>query len=262
MALELIDTHCHLDIEPLSGNVEAVLKRAREAGVAQCVSIGTSVSASYANVALARRHPEVVAAVGIHPNDAETATEESLGAINALAEDPRVVAIGEIGLDFYRKQAPPEKQASALRAFLAIAKAHDLPVLIHCRDAYEPLLKVLKGEKSTRLRGLIHCASGPETFIQGALALGFYISFAGNITFPNAQALRALLSLVPDDRLLIETDAPFLAPQPVRGRKNEPAYVAHTAAHIARLRGMDLGAFGRLTSRNARTLFGLKQVVG
>lgn len=255
--MELVDTHCHLDIEPLASSVEAVLKRARQAGVAQCVSIGTSVEASRANVALANRHPEVFAAVGVHPNDAETVTEESLEAIKALAEDPRVVAIGEIGLDYYRQEASPQKQDSALRAFLAIARQRDLPVLIHCREAYEPLLAVLKEEGGRSLRGLIHCASGPREFIRGALALDFYISFAGNVTFPNAQALRELVALVPDERLLVETDAPFLAPQPVRGKKNEPAFVAHTAGHVARLRNTDMETLAAMTTQNARRLFRL-----
>ena len=256
MTVELVDTHCHLDLEPLASSVDAVLQRARAAGVRRCVSIGTSVQASRANVALARRHPGVVAAVGVHPNDADGVTDEALAAIDALAADGRVVAIGEIGLDYYRQDAAPANQARALRGFLAIARQHDLPVLIHCRNAYDALLAVLAEHRSSSMRGVMHCASGPPDFIRGALAMGFHISFAGNVTFPNAHALRQLVPLVPDDRLLIETDAPFLAPQPVRGQKNEPAYVAHTAAYLARLRGVTVEVLGAMTSRNADELFG------
>jgi TatD DNase family protein len=160
-------------------------------------------------------------------------------------------------LDYYRQDATPANQDTAFRAFLDIAKRHDLPVLIHCRNAYEELLRVLGDARHGRLRGVMHCASGPPEFIRGALALGFHISFAGNITFPNAQALRELVPLVPDERLLIETDAPFLAPQPVRGMKNEPAFVAHTAAHLAQLRGISVEELGAITTRNAQALLGL-----
>ena len=254
--LELIDTHCHLDYEPLAAGVEAVLARARAVGVRRCVSIGTTVEASRANVALAHRYPMIHAAVGVHPHDAQTVTDQTLTQIDALADDPRVVAIGEVGLDHYREHASRDHQLSAFRQFMAIARRKDLPLLIHCRDAYEPLLEVLRRDGGGVARGVIHCASGPPDFIRGALELGFFISFAGNVTFPNAHALRALVPLVPDERLLLETDAPFLAPQPVRGQPNEPAYVAHTAACVAGLRSTTVEALGALTSGNARRLFG------
>lgn len=258
-SVELVDTHCHLDLEPLSASIDAVLARAQAAGVRYCVSIGTSVEASRANIDIARRHPMVRAAVGVHPNAADTVTVESVAAIDELAGDPAVVAIGEIGLDAYRQTASLANQDRALRGFLAIAKRRNLPVLIHCREAYGALLQVLREECGGSLRGVIHCASGPASFIEGALSLGMHISFAGNSTFPKAQSLRELVPLVPDDRLLIETDAPFLAPQPVRGKPNEPAYVAHTAAALAQLRRTTLEALGAFTTRNARRLFGLPE---
>lgn len=258
---ELVDTHCHLDLEPLAASVEAVLARAQAAGVQHCLSIGTTVEASRANVELAKRYPIVRAAVGVHPHEADTVTDETLADIEALAADPVVAAIGEVGLDFYRRHASPANQERALRGFLTIATRRQLPVLIHCREAYERLLEVLRQEGGDLVRGVIHCASGPPAFIEEALTLGLHISFAGNVTFPNAHALRALVPLVPDDRLLIETDAPFLAPQPVRGKTNEPAYVAHTAVALAQLRGITVDALGALTSRNARRLFGLSGAV-
>ena len=252
-----MDTHCHLDLAPLSASVDAVLERARAAGVRWCVSIGTSVPASRANVELAARHPGMVrAAVGIHPNEADDATDEAIVEIDALAGRPGVVAIGEVGLDQYRRRAAPEAQARALRGFIAIARRRNLPLLIHCRDAYEPLLAILR-ESGGSLRGIIHCASGPAEFIRESLALGLHISFAGNVTFPSAGALRELVALVPDDRLLVETDSPFLAPQPVRGQTNEPGYVAHTAAFLATLRGTTPDALAAMTTRNACRLFGL-----
>ncbi len=255
--VDLVDTHCHLDLEPLSAQVEAVLARARAAGVRQCVSIGTTLEDSCANVALAQRHPSVFAAVGVHPHDADGVTDEMLRQIEVLAAERGVVAIGEVGLDLYRQHATREHQERALRGFVAIAQRRGLPLAIHCREAYEPLLQLLKAEGGGQVRGLMHCASGPPSFIEGALGMGFYISFAGNVTFPNAKALRELVRLVPDDRLLVETDAPFLAPQPVRGQTNEPAHVAHTAAYLAALRGVGVEGLAAQTSRNARGLFGL-----
>ena len=260
MPLQLIDTHCHLDHEPLASAVEAVLERARAAGVVQCVSIGTTLETSRANVALARRHPSAVrAAIGIHPHEADTVTDSLLDELAALACEPGVVAIGEVGLDYYRQHATPANQEHVFCYCIALAQRTNLPLLMHCRDAYEPLLALLRRDTQPPLRGIIHCASGPPEFIREALAMGLHISFAGNVTFPNAHALRALVPLVPDDRLLVETDAPWLAPQPVRGQPNEPAYVAHTAAHLAQLRGATIEAVGACTSRNARQLFGLPE---
>lgn len=250
----LVDTHCHLDCDPLAADVPAVLARARAAGVAACLTIGTDLASSHAAVALAQRHPGVRCAVGIHPNDAGGATEEVLRALEALAEDPVVAAIGEVGLDFYRQGAPADVQERVFRRCVALARRRGLPLAIHCRNAYDALLAVLR-EAPAPIRGVLHCVSGPAAFVQEALALGLHVSFAGNVTFPNAAALRALVPLVPEDRLLVETDAPFLAPQPVRGRTNEPAYVAHTAAALAALRGVSVDALGQATSRNARALF-------
>jgi len=262
MTLELIDTHCHLDLEPLSGALEAVLSRAHAAGVQHCLSIGTTVASSQATVALAHRYASVHAAVGIHPHEADSVTDEMLRTTERLAADPAVVAVGEVGLDYYRQHASPDNQVLAFRAFIHLAQRTNRPMLIHCRQAYDPLLILLRQEARLPLRGLIHCASGPPAFIQGALELGLHISFAGNVTFPNAHALRELVALVPDERLLLETDAPFLAPQPVRGQPNEPAYVAYTAARLAELRDTTVELLGALTSRNARRLFGFPESAG
>lgn len=257
MRVELVDTHCHLNYEPLTGSVDEVLARARAAGVRQVVSVGTTVETSRANIAIARERPHVCATVGIHPHEADTVTDAMLAELEVLGDEPGIVAIGEVGLDYYRQHATPEHQERLFCAAIALARRRGLPLIIHCRNAYEPLLALLRRETTPPVRGVIHCASGPSEFILGALALGLHVSFAGNVTFPNAQALRALVPLVPDDRLLLETDAPWLAPQPVRGQSNEPAHVAHTARVVAQLRSVPIEQLAALTTRNARALFGL-----
>lgn len=254
----LIDTHCHLDWSPLCEDVEGVLTRAREAGLSHAVTIGTDFITSRKNLELARNYDMLSAAVGIHPNESEGVTEDKLHAIEELSHDPNVVAIGEIGLDFYREYASAEAQHWVLSHSLEIARRRDLPVVIHCRDAYAELIEVLQHEPKSN-RGVIHCASGPPEFIEAALELGFYVSFAGNVTYPSAKELRALIPLVPDDRIMVETDAPFLAPQPKRGKKNEPAFVVHTAEFIAEARQMSLEDLARVTTQNACTLFGIGQ---
>jgi TatD DNase family protein len=255
--MELVDTHCHLDMAPLADQVPQVLERAAAAGVRTCVTIGTDVEASRRTVALARQHPMLRAAVGVHPHEADGVTDDTLAAIDDLASAPEVVAIGETGLDHYYKHSSLDAQQRVFEAFLGIARRTRLPILLHCRNAYEELLAVLRAQATSGWRGVIHGASGPPAFIEGCLALGLHISFSGTVTFPKADAVRQLVPLVPDDRLLLETDAPYLAPVPVRGRPNEPAHVAHTAAFVAQLRGVSPEALGELTSRNARTLFGL-----
>ncbi len=255
--VDLIDTHCHLDLDPLAGQVDDVLERARAAGVSQCVTIGTTVDASHASAALAQCSPMLFAAVGIHPHGAAAATDEAIAEIESLSHAPRVVAIGEVGLDGYSTRSPMAAQERALRAFVALAERRRLPLLLHCRDAYDELLAALASASRQPLHGVVHCASGPPAFITSALALGLHISFSGTVTFKNAHAVRALVPLVPDDRLLVETDAPYLAPEPVRGSTNEPAHVRHTAAFLAMLRGTTLEALAEQTSRNARRLLRL-----
>ncbi len=253
---EIIDTHCHLDWKPLCEDVHDVLNRAREVGVVHCITIGTDLETSVKNVAYAEAHEQVSAAVGVHPNEAENVSDDGVKAIVELSKHPQVVAIGEVGLDFYRDYASPEAQYKTLSTFIELAKQRNLPVIIHCRDAYAELIAVLQKE-AQGVQGVIHCASGPPSFIEAALELGFYVSFAGNVTYPSAKDLRELIALVPDDRLLVETDAPFLTPQPKRGQKNEPSFVAHTLEFIAQARQMSPDTLGQITTANARRLFKL-----
>jgi len=254
----LIDTHCHLDLEPLAALVPAVLERARAAGVSGCLSLGTSLESSRATVELARRHPMLRAGVGVHPELAETATDATLAELERLADESCVGAIGEVGLDDYREHAPMARQVEVLAAFAQIARRCRLPLAIHCRgtEAYGALLGLLRREGMAPWRGVLHCASGTPEFIRAVLELGLHVSFAGNVTFPSARALHQLVPLVPDDRLLVETDAPFLAPQPVRGQTNEPGHVAHTAAWLAAARGDTIERLAQITTDNARRLFG------
>lgn len=257
---DFVDTHCHLHIEPLAGQIESVLQRAEEAGVRQWVTVGTTLEDSRVALALAHRYPKLRVAVGVHPHEVASVSDATYSALEVLSNDPMVVAIGEVGLDCFRSRHDLKGQCQVLRRFISLAQNRHLPLILHCREAYEPLLECLKASAQSPVQGVIHCASGPPDFIQRALEWGLHISFAGNVTFPSASALRELVKLVPDERLLIETDAPFLAPQPVRGKTNEPAYVVHTASLLAGLRGTTIETLGELTSRNARRLFRLPEI--
>lgn len=252
----LIDTHCHLDHPPLDTITEEVLTRAKEAGVYQCLTVGVNEASSRAAVILGQRHPELRVAVGVHPHDADSVTDDILAEIERLSQEPKVVAIGEVGLDYYRQHSSAENQQRVFVKFIKMAHRMNLPLIIHCRNAYQELLELLQRHAARPQRGVIHCASGPVAFIEEALDLGMHISFAGNVTFSNAKDLQALIPQVPEERLLLETDAPFLTPEPKRGKTNEPAFLKHTAAFVARLRGVTEEAIAALTTRNACKLFG------
>lgn len=256
--MELIDTHCHLDLAPLSEDVNGAISRAKLAGIVQAITVGVSVESSRMNVQLANQHPMLFASVGIHPHEADTVRDEHIQEMTSLAADPRVVAIGEVGLDNYRVHSSQDNQKRIFKAFVDMAHQTNLPLIIHCREAYDELLDILSENKAySTYRGVLHCVSGPVEYLKEALALGFYASFAGNVTFPSAKDLQALIEHVPDDRLLVETDSPYLAPQVVRGKTNEPAYVAHTAEFIAQRRGQTTEKIAQLTTDNARRLFRL-----
>ncbi|MCI0341913.1 MAG: TatD family hydrolase [Planctomycetales bacterium] len=250
----LTDTHCHLFFRDFAADLPAVMARARAAGVSAFVCVGTDVGTSRECVAIAAREPDVWAAVGIHPHDAAAATPEALAAIRDLATAPRVVAIGEIGLDYFRNLSPQDAQDRSFRAQLGIAAERSLPVLLHCRDAHEDLLRVLREEGGPR-RGIAHCYSGGPERVEGYLGAGLHISFAGPVTFKNAEAQRAAARLVPADRLLLETDCPFLTPHPHRGQRNEPAYIRLTAEAVAAARGATFDEVASRTTANARALF-------
>jgi TatD DNase family protein len=247
----LVDTHAHLHDDAFAADRDAVLARARAAGVGRLVTIGTDAESSRAAAALAERHADVYAAVGIHPHDASRADEIALAEVTALARHPRVVAVGEIGLDYFRNLSPRRAQLDALRAQLALAREVRKPVLLHCRDAHAELLEVLAVEGLPERGGIMHCFSGDVAVARRCLDLGLVLSIAGPVTYPNARGLPDVVRLAPADWLVVETDCPYLPPQPWRGQRNEPSYLATTAARVAELRGTDLAALAADTTRNA-----------
>lgn len=251
----LFDTHAHLHDPAFADDRTAVLARARAAGVGRILTIGTDVATSEAAVALAAAEPDVYAAVGIHPHDATAADAGALAAIARLASRPKVVAIGEIGLDFYRDLSPRPAQAAALAAQIGLARALGKPVLLHCRAAHAALLEVLAAEQVGAIGGVMHCFSGDLAVMRSALDLGLLVSIAGPVTYPNARRLAEVVQALPLDRTVIETDCPYLPPQPWRGRRNEPAYLPVTAGRVAEILDQPLATVARETTRNACALF-------
>jgi TatD DNase family protein len=254
-APELFDTHAHLHVPEFADDLTAVLDRARAAGVHRLVTIGTDVATTAAAIALAARVDRVWATAGIHPHDAGEADEAAFAQIERLAGDPRVVAIGEIGLDFFRNLAPREAQERTFRRLLDLARRLGKPAVMHCRDAHAETLAILHDERVWEVGGIMHCFSGDVAIARRCLDLGLAISLAGPVTYPNPRALPEVARFVPADRLVLETDCPFLPPQGYRGQRNEPAYLAHTAARVAELRGEPLDTLGPRLSDNARRLY-------
>lgn len=255
--MNLIDTHTHLDFPQFDGDRERVIERAAAAGVKAIVDIGTDLASSQAAVALAEAYPQIYAAVGVHPHDAKTVTGKLLEELRALALHSKVVAIGEIGLDFYRDLSPRDKQRQAFQQQLALASEIGKPVIIHDRDAHTEVMAILHrwAEGGNQPSGVLHCFSGDLAMAQEAIELGFYISIAGPVTFKNARRLRELVRQLPLEKLLVETDCPYLTPRPHRGKRNEPAYVKLVAQEVARIKGMSLEEIAHNTSNNAQALF-------
>jgi len=251
--MRLVDSHAHLDFPQFNGDRDAVIARAQKAGVAWILNVGTDLESSRAAVALAEAYDFIYAAVGVHPHDARTVTPTVLGELRELARHPKVVAIGEIGLDYYRDLSPRPVQRRAFAEQLALAAELGLPVVVHSRDAHEDVLAALREGSGV---GVLHSYSaGPER-LEEVLALGFFIGIAGPVTFPKAHRLRTVAALVPPDRLLVETDCPYLTPVPHRGKRNEPAYVRYVAEAIARTRGLPTERVAQQTAENAERLFG------
>jgi TatD DNase family protein len=252
--MRLIDSHAHLDFPQFDRDRDAVILRAQEADVVAIVNIGTNLASSRASVALAERYDFIYATVGIHPHDAETASQDTLEELRILANHPRVVAIGEIGLDYYRDYSPRPAQRQAFQAQLALASALGRPVVIHSRDAHEEVLATLRDWDGT---GVMHTyAAGPER-LDDVIAMGFFIGISGPVTFSKAERLREVAKAVPLDRLLVETDCPYLSPEPYRGRRNEPVYVRQIAEAVAQVRDVSRERIASVTTENARRLFGL-----
>ena len=253
----MIDSHCHLDSEYFGEDRDPVLARAREAGVGLFITIGVGrgLDAPREAAALAAAAPDIYATVGVHPHDAAGMTEETWAELEALARRPRVVGVGETGLDYYYDHSPRAEQLEAYRRFVALARAADRPVVSHIRDAHEEAAALLREEKAGP--GVIHCFSGGVAEARAYLDLGQCLSFSGIVTFKTAGNIREAAAFAPLDRILIETDAPYLAPVPKRGKRNEPAFLAHTLAALAEVRGMPAAELDAVTSANTRRLFRL-----
>lgn len=252
--MHLIDSHAHLDFPEFDDDRDAVIARAQEAGLTAIVNIGTNLASSRASVALAERYDFIYATVGIHPHDAETATQDALDELRALTRHPKVVAVGEIGLDYYRDYSPRRAQRQAFRDQLALASALERPVVIHSRDAHSEVFAALRGWEGT---GVLHTyAAGPER-LDEVIEMDFYIGISGPVTFSSAESLRAVARAVPLNRLLVETDCPYLTPEPHRGRRNEPAYVKHVAQAVAEARDESTRRIAGATTENAQRLFNL-----
>ena len=255
----LIDSHCHIVFRNFDEDLDAVAARWREAGVSALLHACVEPSEIPAIRALADRFPEMRYSVGVHPLDTEHWKDDTIAVLRCAAlDDDRVVAIGELGLDLFREKNLQE-QLRVLQPQLDLAIDLDLPVIVHCRDAAEPMLKELRARKLEGRcpRGVMHCWGGTPEEMKGFLDLGFYISFSGTVTFPKAVPTHDCARQVPEDRFLVETDCPFLAPVPRRGKRNEPAFVASVAARVAELRGVDLETVALSSTTNARTLFAL-----
>lgn len=250
--MQVYDTHCHLGLDGKGVPADEHM-RARAAQVSDMLVVGIDAASSRAARDLAVQLPGVHWSAGLHPNDSSRFDAE-WSAITALAETPGCTAIGETGLDNFRDRTPPAQQERSLRAHLALARRVDLPVIFHCRDAFAPLFAVLGSEAP--VRGVMHCFSGGIDEARSALDLGLYLSFAGPLTYPKNEALRAAAAFAPADRIVVETDAPFLPPQQRRGQRNEPAFVVETLAALAQVRGIALADAAALTFANATALFG------
>ncbi len=248
--MKLVDSHCHLDDEKFDSDREQVMERARAAGVEMMMAIGTGSELDVA-IRQAERYPFVYATIGVHPHDASKATAETFAQLRDLASHPKVLAVGEIGLDYHYDFSPRDVQQSVFERQLEIAAEFAKPIVIHTREAWEDTLS-----RVTALPhgGIMHCFTGGREQAAQALELGFHLSFGGVLTFPKAEELRQAARIVPEERLLVETDCPYLAPVPHRGKRNEPAYVVDTARRLAEVRGVTLQAIAECTTRNFRGL--------
>jgi TatD DNase family protein len=255
--VKLVDSHCHLDDEKFAADLDAVIERAQAAGVERMMAIGTGDGPPDLEVAirLAEAYPCFYATVGVHPHDAAKATLATFDQLRALAAHPKVLAIGEIGLDYHYDFSPREVQREVFRAELRLAAEAGKPVVIHTREAWEDTLRILDEHPPAAL--IMHCFTGGPDNARQCLERGFYLSFGGVLTFPKAENVREAARITPDDRLLVETDAPYLAPVPHRGKRNEPAFVVDTARRLAQVRGTTAEEMAALTTRNFERLFGL-----
>lgn len=250
----LIDSHAHIQFSQFNSDRDAVLKRAHEAGVSAILVIGFDMETSLGAVALAEKHAYIYATVGMHPHDAKDLTPDVLKTLRELAAHPKVIALGEMGLDYYRNLSPHPVQKKAFEKQLDLAEEMQMPIIIHNRDAYTDILPILEARQG-KIRGVLHCFTGDVELMRRSLGIGFHIGIGGIVTYPNAKDVQAVAREVSEDRLLIETDCPWLTPQFRRGKRNEPAYVRAVAEKIAELRCTSVEEIGETTTKNFQELF-------
>ena len=251
-----VDTHAHLQWDSFDCDRENVLDRAREKGVSRIVNIGFDVAGSVKGVGLAEKHEGLFATVGIHPHNASTLNEETVDTLRELSTNPKVVGIGEIGLDYYRNLSPKSVQRKAFEVQLALAEELNLPVVVHDREAHDDVLQALLGFKG-KIKGVMHCFSGNKELARRCVDLGFFISFAGNVTYPKACGLQEVAEWIDLKKVLLETDCPFLSPQEMRGKRNEPSFLPLIAEKIANLKRMSVDDLAEITTRNAEVILKL-----
>jgi len=253
----LVDTHAHLDMGDFDEDRQKVLERAVEGGVTRIVTVGIDLDSSRSAMELARKYDFIYAAIGFHPHNAVDCNPQGLDELARMALRPEVVAWGEIGLDYYRLHSPPDEQLKTFSRQLEMANDVSLPVIIHDRQAHEDVFRILKRMGKGKRKGVVHCFSGDVDLALSFIDLGYYISIPGTVTYNKARQVKDVASEIPIESMLVETDAPFLAPVPKRGKRNEPFFVTFTAQEIARLRNMDFELIARATSKNAEMLFNL-----
>lgn len=252
----LVDSHCHLDFDVLADDIDGVLARARENGVSHCVTISTRIRRFETLLAIAEKHDNVFCSVGTHPHNAHEELDISIEEIVALSQHPKCVAIGEAGLDYHYDSSPRDAQAQGFRNHIAVARQTDLPLVIHARAADDDMIAILEDETGQgAFPFVLHCFSSGAELARRGLALGGYVSFSGIVTFKNATEIQQVAQFVPEDRFLVETDAPYLAPVPHRGKPNQPAFVRHTAEKLAELRGVPFETVAEQSTRNFARLF-------
>jgi len=259
--MNLFDSHCHLEDERFQEDRAEVMARMQDAGVNRCILAGSDMDSSERIVKLAREHANVYGVVGVHPHEAKTWTDECETRITEWVKQERIVGVGEIGLDYYYDLSPREVQQEVFVKQLLLAKRLGMPVCFHIRDAHGDILSLLRAHRSELPSGVVHCCSASLESAREYLDMGYYISFAGPITFKNANKLLDVARFVPEDRILVETDSPYLAPVPMRGRRNEPAYVQYVAQKIAELRGISAEEMATIATRNTCRLFGIPEEV-
>ena len=251
----LIDTHCHLDFGVFDPDRDQVIRRARQAAINYFINIGATLESSAASCALAQKYPEIYASVGVHPHDADTFDQKAESRLKQLASGDKVVAIGETGLDYYRNLSSPDNQKQAFIKQIELAKDLSLPLVIHCRQAENDCLQILKS--ALPLRAVVHCFSGDEIFLKTCLDCGFFISYTCNITYKKAAGLREMVRLTPLDKLMLETDAPYLSPEGFRGQRNEPFQIKLLANEVSQIKGVSFAEIAAQTTQNAKDFFKL-----